>query len=158
MSKKLAGKSEHPKIYNSWRAMKNRCDSKNASHAKYYSLKGVSLCQQWRAFDVFLSWALENGFKEGLSIDRIDVSGNYEPTNCRWSTSKEQTRNQTKNRLISANGKTQCVSAWSEETGISQGLILARIDRLGWLDVEAVTVPVGVIPSGPKPKAWAAAC
>ena len=80
------------KLYSVWTGMKNRCYGKNIpeSTAKYYRDKGVKVCDEWRNdFREFRNWAFKNGYKEGLSIDRIDSDGNYEPSNCQWITKGE---------------------------------------------------------------------
>lgn len=82
------------KLYNIWLRMKDRCRNPNSSNYKYYGGRGISVCEEWRHdFAAFRDWALANGYQEGLSIDRIDVNGNYCPENCRWITMAEQQRN-----------------------------------------------------------------
>ena len=81
-------------LYKIWRCMKQRCYySKNISY-RYYGERGIKICDEWlNDFEPFYNWAITNGYKEGLSIDRINVDGNYEPSNCRWATAKEQANN-----------------------------------------------------------------
>lgn len=82
-------------LYKVWNSMKQRCGNKNNSGYKDYGGRGISVCKEW-ADDakVFCDWAIKNGYKQGLSIDRINNDGNYEPANCRWTTRKVQVNNQ----------------------------------------------------------------
>jgi hypothetical protein len=90
------------KIYNVWDGMLQRCNNKNSSSYIYYGGKGVSVCNEWSTFEGFWDWA-KNGYKEGLTIDRINSNGNYEPNNCRWVTMSVQSRNTTRKQ---SNNKT----------------------------------------------------
>ena len=92
-----------------------RCE-KETDHSKYYKDKGVSVCKEWHKFENFHTWAVNNGYNDKLTIDRINVNGNYEPDNCRWVTMKEQSRNTTRN--IKFNGV--CQSEWAELLGIKE--------------------------------------
>ena len=84
----------HDKIYNTYRGMKDRCYNKNNSAYKNYGAKGVTVCDEWlRDFSAFFEWSMNNGYIEGLTIDRIDSNGNYEPSNCRWITRSDNSRN-----------------------------------------------------------------
>lgn len=84
----------YTKLYNTWLRMKGRCNRPTATNYQYYGGRGISVCEEWeKDFSSFRSWALANGYREGLSIDRIDVNGNYCPENCRWITMAEQQRN-----------------------------------------------------------------
>ena len=92
------------KIYRAWCAMKERCYSSACLAYKYYGERGIIICDEWlNDFEAFLKWSLENGWVKGLSIDREDNDGNYEPDNCRWITIKEQSYNRGKSRNNKSN-------------------------------------------------------
>lgn len=92
------------RIFRTWVGMKHRCeDSKN----EHYGARGIKVCDEWtNDFMSFYNWSMENGYNDSLTIERIDVNGNYEPSNCKWATIKEQNSNKTNKRLIEFNGKT----------------------------------------------------
>lgn len=83
---------EKSDIYNKWSRMRHRCNNSNATQYKWYGGKGVKVCDEWQDYLTFKKWCLENGYEEGLTIDRIDSSGNYEPSNCRFITHSENSR------------------------------------------------------------------
>jgi hypothetical protein len=118
--------------------MWSRCTNKNAHQFKNYGARGITVCDRWKDF-----WAFIDDMGErptaSHSIDRIDVNGNYEPSNCRWATSTQQNRNRRNNSLLEFNGETKCLAAWAEERGIKQTTLLRRLER-GRTVAEALAV------------------
>lgn len=84
------------RLYNIWRGMKQRCEYPPHKYYKDYGARGVSICEEWHSFDAFMAWANANGYDDTLTIDRVNVDGNYEPANCRWITNAEQQLNKRK--------------------------------------------------------------
>lgn len=82
-----------PRLYRIWRGMRQRCSNPEARNYKWYGGKGIKSCEEWNNFEVFHSWAKNNGYSDGLELDRIDSDKNYEPDNCRWVTKKQNIRN-----------------------------------------------------------------
>ena len=114
--------------------MRKRCYKSNSNCYKNYGGRGITVCDEWNGKDGqknFYKWAIENGYKKGMSIDRIDNNGNYTPENCRWATPKTQAYNRSTNSYITIHGKTQTVSEWADEIGISRGAMQNRL-RYGW--------------------------
>lgn len=130
------------RIYKVWEDMKSRCDNPHNNRYKNYGGRGITICNSWREnFLNFYEWAINNGYTDKLTIDRIDVNGNYEPSNCRWATPKEQANNRTNNHRITYEGKTLTITQWSEITGINRDALYHRLITRGW-DVErALTKP-----------------
>lgn len=118
------------KLYNVWRSMHQRCFNMNNRDYKYYGERGIIVCNEWGIAEIFYRWAIENGYKEGLTIDRIDVNGNYEPSNCRWISRSEQARNKTNNVMITYEGETHCLNEWSRIKKISKDVLRYRLKRL----------------------------
>ena len=115
------------KLYKIWDGMKGRCCSpKNTSYPNYGG-RGIKICDEWKdSFTSFYEWAMSNGYSEGLSIDRIDNDGNYEPSNCRWATNKEQGANKRNNIVVTYNGETHIIAEWARITGIKAHTLRKR--------------------------------
>ena len=123
---------EGTRIYRIWASMKQRCYNKKSKRYLDYGGRGITMYNEWKNdFMEFYTWAMANGYKDTLTIDRIDVNGNYEPANCRWSTMKEQQRNRRNNRIIGYKGEKHCVSEWAEKLGIPRATLESRFNY-GW--------------------------
>ena len=109
-----------------------------------YGGRGISVCEEWKNdYITFRNWALENGYKEELQIDRINNNGNYEPNNCRWVTSKINGNNKRNNRLITYKNKTMTLKSWCEKLGLKYKFVWQRIVRHNWSVKDAFEIPAG---------------
>lgn len=127
-------------IYHVWASMRQRCNSQNAVVYKYYGGRGIRICDRW--LNSFENFYADMGEKpEGMSIERIDNDGDYEPDNCYWSTHFQQSRNMRSNKYITFNGKTLCHVDWSRLIGGGDNLVYQRL-KLGWSEERAISVPV----------------
>jgi hypothetical protein len=119
--------------------MKDRCFNPKSSLYKNYGGRGITICKEWlENYQAFKNWAITNNYQEGLSIDRIDVNGNYEPSNCRWADAKTQNNNLRSNHLITFNNETHTLTQWAEIVGLNMGTLSQRI-RKGWAVEKALT-------------------
>lgn len=131
-------------IYN---GMKQRCYNKKVREYKNYGARGIKMCEEWNnketGLNNFYNWAINNGYKDNLSIDRIDVNGNYDPQNCRWATLKEQANNRRNNTYIEFNGKKYTISELAEEYNINVCTLSQRLFCYPFWDIEkALFTPV----------------
>lgn len=133
------GLSDTP-IYYVWQGMKDRCCNPNSKSFQNYGGRGITICEEWLNSDVFIEWAIENGWKEGLQIDRINVNGNYEPDNCRFVTPQENARNKRDTIYIHYEGNLLTIGEVSEITGLAHELIYQRIHKYGWSEYDATHV------------------
>lgn len=136
-------KNIHPcshRLHSIWSGIKDRCFNPNSPEYKNYGGRGITMCDEWSnnidGYDNFYEWAVRHGYEENLTIDRIDVNGIYEPSNCRWATFKEQQNNRTDNVYVIFNDKKQTIAQWAEELKINENTIRARL-RHGWTIEEA---------------------
>lgn len=136
------------RIYTEWIAMKSRFYNSSSPDFSRYGGRGITVCDEWlHDFQAFYDWAMANGYAEDLSIDRIDVNGNYEPSNCRWADDELQSNNKRNNRFFEHNGQIKTINQWSREFGINRNTLYSRIEKYKWGIEEALTIP----PNG-KPK------
>lgn len=135
------GKAKDP-LYDICTQMIARCH--NPNHASYfnYGARGITVCDEWR-YDrsKFVDWANENGYRKGLSIDRINNDKGYSPDNCRWVDRTVQQNNTRRNHWITANGETHTISQWARIKGVNRGVIFRRLKR-GWSEERAINEPV----------------
>ena len=112
-----------------WKGMLRRCENETAEYFYLYGGRGITVCNEWHDYVQFARWALNNGYQDNLSIDRIDFNGNYKPGNCRWATVKEQANNSRKCIFITIEGITKTATEWAEQYGIKPATLYARLKR-----------------------------
>lgn len=118
------------RLYTIWADMKDRCNNKNNNAYKNYGGRGIKICDEWLDnFMNFYNWAIENEYDESLTIDRINVNGNYEPSNCRWTTWRVQAYNKRTSRKISIYGETKTAYEFEQQYGIKAHLLISRYNK-----------------------------
>ena len=134
------GKYKHgetrTRLYNVWNGMKQRCNDPNGKLYHRYGGRGIKVCDEWMDYNNFRDWAMSNGYDENAphgkcTLDRIDNDGNYEPKNCKWASSIEQSVNKGNNHMITYRGETMTISQWARKMGIEYHTLLYRI-KAGW--------------------------
>lgn len=126
-------KMSHTRIYSIWQNMKGRCNNIHDPRYDRYGGRGIKVCEEWeKDFTKFYAWALENGYSEDLTIDRIDNDGDYTPENCRWADQKEQARNRDTNIKITIGRSTRTLTEWCEIFGLDFKTVVARYNRNGF--------------------------
>ena len=122
------------RIYKTYFGMHSRCENVKDTNYNSYGGRGISVCKEWSGKDGFFNfykWAMENHYTDELTIDRIDVNGNYEPNNCRWTDMKTQANNKTNNKYLEYQGRVQTLSQWCEELGLDYYRTKARLNTCG---------------------------
>lgn len=128
--KKHGGRNS--KLYRIWSNMKDRCNNPDCKVYSDYGGRGIKVCKEWiDDFSAFQKWALANGYKEGLTIDRKDNDKGYSPDNCRWTDRKIQGNNKRNCRYITYKGQRKTVAEWSDIRGIPHDTLLYRLNH-GW--------------------------
>lgn len=130
------------KIYSLWCGIKDRCFRHKNKDYKNYGGRGIIVCNEWLKFENFYNWAIENGYKEGLTIERIDVNGNYEPNNCKWIKNELQSHNKRNNHYLTYKGKTQILSEWAKEMGLNNGSTISGRLKRGWTIKQSLITPI----------------
>ena len=128
------------KLHFIWIEMRQRCENPEHKRFMLYGARGICVCSEWHDFGVFHKWSMENGYTEGLSIERKDNNGSYEPNNCRWATQKEQTNNTRRSKLIEYQGMTCSLATWSEVLSMNYNVLRSRL-RIGWSPKKAFETP-----------------
>lgn len=119
----------HTRVHSIWRSIKDRCYNPKNYDYKHYGGRGITVCEEWKSdFLSFYNWALSNGYEEGLTIDRIDVNGEYSPENCQWVSIVEQSNNRRNNKVVTFRGESLTIAQWSKKTGVKYGDIQNRLN------------------------------
>lgn len=131
------------RLYRMWCNMRNRCSNTNMKAYKDYGGRGIKVCEEWKNnFINFYNWAINNGYKENLTIDRIDNDGDYEPSNCRFSTIEQQAHNKRNSIMLSYKEETKHISVWAKEYNITRATLWKRLFILNWDIEKALTKPL----------------
>lgn len=130
------------RIYRIWSLMKSRCNNKNSRAYPRYGGRGIKVCDEWNEPSNFFNWAMENGYREDLTIDRIDNNGDYCPENCRWVSMKEQENNTSRNIFFSMDGETKSLTQWCDCFNMPYAAVRKRIKTLGWDFRKAIETPI----------------
>lgn len=130
----------HTPLHNIWCGMNDRCNPANVA-SKNYGDRGISVCEEWRDYTKFAEWARNNGYKEGLSIERKDVNGDYCPENCTWIELEKQARNRRTTRFVEWQGRTMSLAEAAEIAGLPYKQVHARL-KSGWDLETALTKPL----------------
>ena len=118
------------RLYRIWGDMKQRCYNENNSSFKNYGGRGIGICDEWKqSYIKFKEWALQNGYDDNLTIERINVNGSYCPENCKWATQLEQANNTRANRMITFNGETLTLAQWNKKLGFKRGVLEYRFRK-----------------------------
>lgn len=126
-------------LFKVWKGMISRCTNQDDKRYNRYGGRGVSVCDKWLDVHQFIN-DMKHSYIKGMTIDRIDNNGNYEPSNCKWSTRYQQNRNYSRNIILHHNGKSMCAIDWALELNISPYTIYSR-KRAGWSDALTLTKP-----------------
>lgn len=149
-------RSPWKRLYTKWNDMLRRCENSKTSNYNDYGGRGIKVCDSWHDYEVFKKWAVEQGYdpnnrdRTQQTLDRIDVNGNYKPSNCRLTSAKVQANNQRNNHAITISGETKNASEWAHEYGISRDTFQSRLDA--GVTGEALLLPPDKTPSYHKGK------
>ena len=131
------------RLYKIWANMKSRCFTESTNEYENYGGRGITVCDEWvNSYIEFKNWAINNGYADNLTIERIDVDGNYCPENCKWITKSQQANNTTKSRFITYKDETHTLAEWSKILGIKSHTLAYRLDVCKMSIEDAFTRPV----------------
>lgn len=129
------------RLYRIWYNMNRRCSDPTVDNYPRYGGRGITVCAEWQDFIPFRDWAFLTGYSDELTIDRIDSDGNYEPSNCRWSTTFEQSLNKRNTIVLEYKGQRKTLIDWATELSLDHTLIRGRLRR-GWSVEDALSIPL----------------
>lgn len=129
-------------LYGVWLAMKSRCCNVKSKSYPRYGGRGIRVCREWEeSYSLFHKWALQSGYNKGLTIERVNNEGNYEPDNCTWADRKTQANNRRTNHVLLYKGKEYALAQLCRKFGLKHSTILGRLSR-GWSLEDAVEKPL----------------
>lgn len=138
----IHGLSKHP-LRTTFSNMKGRCYNPGNDRYYRYGLRGISVCDEWKDnFKAFYDWAMQNGWKPGLTLEREKIDENYSPNNCSWIAANLQQKNTSRSRIVEYNGETRTISDWADHLGIFRQTLFARINIYKWPIKRAFTEAV----------------
>lgn len=127
----------HTRLYTIWQGIRKRCNDMHSPSYYRYGGRGISVCEEWdKDYLSFHNWAIENGYNENLTIDRIDNDGNYCPENCRWATATEQARNRSSNIKITIGNATKTLTEWCNIFELDYANVNSRYSRNGFIGID----------------------
>jgi len=129
------------RLYRIWTGIKTRCFNPNDHAYKNYGGRGITICDEWLNYTNFYNWAMSNGYRENLTIERIDNDGNYEPSNCTWITRGEQAYNRKTSFRVTYKDETKTLSEWASVLGLSYPMLFCRLKYRGWSVEKAFSTP-----------------
>lgn len=129
------------RIYGIWTGMKGRCFNQSNTEYAHYGGRGITICPEWMSFPAFCRWAMQNGYSDDLTIERVDNNGNYEPGNCAWISEAEQRRNTTRVQKVALNDRRKTLRQWAKDAGMNFSTLMHRI-RAGMTLEQALAAPV----------------
>lgn len=133
--------SSYHRLYNIWVNMKRRCRSPLSDSYYRYGARGIDVCDEWyNSYLSFKEWSLSHGYRNDLTLDRINNDGNYEPSNCRWATDYEQSRNKRTNRILEYDGKKYCITDLAKYLEIPHSSFYAYLERANYNINDAVSL------------------
>lgn len=135
----MGGKDNRSLTQHVWKAMRERCTKPHHPSYPRYGGRGIKVCDRWNSYANFL--ADMGPQPAGLTLDRIDNDGHYEPGNCRWATRKQQAANTSRNVLVTFRGRTECISQWAKELGVGRNTLVARLERFPFDQVMSGEIP-----------------
>lgn len=130
------------RLLREWDAMKRRCYNKNYHRYADHGGRGITVCDEWKNdSEAFCKWALENGYQDGLELERVDNDGNYCPENCKWATKREQANNKRSSIRVTIGGREQTLKQWCDEMNVDYKMVWQRVKKLGWDAHTALVTP-----------------
>lgn len=132
----------HTHLHNVWCGMNNRCNP-NHKNSEGYGDRGIKVCEEWKSYEAFANWARIHGYQDGLTIERIDVNGDYCPENCTWIPLAKQARNRRTTHWVEYQGEQMSLAEACERAGLPYKQVFWRMRRAGWPFEKAISVPMG---------------